>query len=351
MRFSVHSLSSVALFCLLLVGCTDSIREEPWEKPVIITTSFAPNYLWHLLATAEISYASDYSDRFRHTIDPADLEFLRHNKQYLAFGSHGRTGPFTFLLVFLPSYLELETTKEFEEYFVLLNSGFKDFDFSAFFDHYSEARWDDPFIAMNSGIFDPPVEYRGKIKQQLPMFWRFIDVVINNLDAYRDEVWEEAKNGMQQRINELSAKFIETDYIRMWEEQLNAEFDADRYKIILCYASKNGPDANSLSYDKNVFYYDSPLERIVHFISHEIGTHILSRCFELIDVGEYDQAEFYAAYEVLSMFYNKMVLGHDDLEYRLGQFHDEHYLAVFAQHYRKGISPAELLTLSLRHEE
>ncbi len=37
------------------------------EKPVVITTTFAPNYLWHLMAVAEISYTSEYASRYTHT--------------------------------------------------------------------------------------------------------------------------------------------------------------------------------------------------------------------------------------------------------------------------------------------
>jgi len=60
-------------------------------------------------------------------------------------------GPFTWLLIFLPSYLELNDKAAFEGYFSLVTQGLKTLDFSALKQRYQQANWQDPFVEIASG--------------------------------------------------------------------------------------------------------------------------------------------------------------------------------------------------------
>ncbi len=130
---------------------------------------------------------------------------------------------------------------------------------------------------------------------------------------------------------------------------MGKSFAADRYDIILCYACKYGPNANTLSYDKNVFYYDYDLDHTIQFISHETGTHILFQEYlELYHTHAYNPGDLYAAYESLLMWCNHKVLNTDTLSYGLPQFHDNYYHEIFDSHYTTGVSPLYLLKEALK---
>lgn len=318
------------------------------EKPIVIRTSFAANYLWHLMAVAQISYTSEYATDYMHTVQPDDLEFLQEHATYIAFRD-GNTGPFTWLLIFLPSYLELTDKAAFEEYFSLVTQGLATLNFSALKQRYQQANWQDPFVEIASGIFYVSEEYKERVSQVMPVFEKFTKVITNNLETYHTLVWQKAQSSMQSTKDTLSAYFSQNDIIGNWEKKMGTSFEADRYDIILCYACKYGPNANTLSYDKNVFYYDYELDHTTQFISHETGTHILFHEYlELYHTQEYDSVDLYAAYESLLMWYNHKVLNTDTLSYRLSQFHDTYYHEIYDRHYTPGVSPLYLLEKALK---
>lgn len=343
-------LSGTLLTVIFLINVTNGTKPyiTEIEKPVVIRTSFAANYLWHLMAVAQISYSSEYATDYIHTVKPDDLKFLQEHADYIAFRD-GNTGPFTWLLIFLPSYLELTDKAAFEEYFSLVTEGLTTLNFSALKQRYQQANWQDPFVEIASGIFYLSEEYKEQVSQIMPVFEKFTKVITNNLDTYHTLVWEKAQSSMQSKKDILSAYFSKNDIIGKWEKKMGIPFEADRYDIILCYACKYGPNANTLSYYKNVFYYGYDLDHTIQFISHETGTHILFQAYlELYHTQEYDPGELYAAYESLLMWYNQKVLNTDTLSYGLPQFHDSYYHEIYDSHYTPGVSPLYLLGKALK---
>lgn len=344
-------LFTLILACIILQSSNLSGSGQPLnqiEKPIKITTSFAPNYLWHLMAAAQISYSSEYATRYKHTIDPADLAFLKEHAPFLAFGE-GNSGPFTWLLIFLPSYLDLTDKDEFEEYFSLVIKGLNTFDFTDLQQRYTQANWKDPFIEISSGIFYLPQEYHERVREITPLFKKFVQVILNNINNYQNQVWDQAQKSMQHNKDTLSRYFAANDIVKRWEDAMHKPFEADYYEIILCYACQYGPNANSLSYDKNVFYYDYSLDHTIEFISHETGIRILFQQYlKLYEEDLYDPGELYAAYESLLMWYNKKVLNNQQLSYRLMQFRDEHFHQIYDSYYTPEASPLFLLETALQ---
>lgn len=81
------------------------------------------------------------------------------------------------------------------------------------------------------------------------------------------------------------------------------------YEIVLCSALKDGPQANSLGYERNTFYHDYDLGWTTDFISHEVGTHIMMKIMvaeaalgkhEYGMSPQYHCEEFRAVYEEVS---------------------------------------------------
>lgn len=146
--------------------------------------------------------------------------------------------------------------------------------------------------------------------------------------------------------DELNAYFSTRDLIGKWEEVTGKTWRRPNYQIRLCAALQRGPQANSLAYDVNTFYYVQDMEWMKDFISHEVGTHILiDDNREVMRSDKYDQWLVYRGFENLARFFNFMVLGKERL-YEMGP----HYSVIeFERIYREvaageiGITPRELL--------
>lgn len=312
---------------------------SPWPKPVVFTAPAVPNFLWHVLAVAGIGYNSDYADTYQHTIASADLDYLIACRSQLSF-AEGEGGDLAGLFTALPAWLLLSDPDRLELYFTTLDTALRDGSLTPFVDSFPDANWSDRFMAdaLEHPAFPDDREALSGTARRLA------DVYLRSWDAYESEVWPDAELVLLRRAEELQHHFDQTDYIHRWEEMLAIPFAADRYEIALCFANRNGPDYNSLGYDSNLIYYDKPFTRTCQFVSHEIGTHLLIDLYlDRARAGEHGHRALYSAYETLAMFFNRRLLNVDKLAYEIPQFDDQRHLKLYEQHYRAGISPAELL--------
>ena len=173
------------------------------------------------------------------------------------------------------------------------------------------------------------------------------EVYIGNFTTYKNQIWPYELSQMEEKSDELSKKLKRLDLIKKWEQITGSDFKAESYEIILVSAIEGGPNANSLGYSRNVFYSGSENGFILDFISHEVGTHILSDAlFEFLKSSSIESekmAEFYSAYECLSQFLNSLVLNRK-LSYDLKQFNSKHYISVYKKLYNDGVKkPKDLL--------
>lgn len=331
------------------------IESESPRKQIVITAPFASNYLWHLLVVARIGYKNtEYEEMYKNTIDSADIHYLNQHASYLVFGE-GRSGIFTWPLIFLPSYLELESKNDFTRYYQILQNAFTTRNFKEIVSSYPTVKWDDPFIKMSSQLFflsdDEIKELDEEIEKHLPVLNKLTRIILHNISSYEKHVWPIAKQDMEKRLLFLQNYFNSHNYIMLWEEFMNTQFKEEKYYIQLNYASKNGSDANSLSYDKNIFFYDYPIERTIEFISHEVGTHIVFPDFiNYSDTCRFDANKLYAAYEVLLMWYNRKVLNVNNLSYTLQQFNDSKLLKRYDEIYKEGCTPLYMLENVLKEQ-
>ena len=307
---------------------------------IVITDRFGPNFIWHMLAVARISYDSNYANKYQSSVYPHDLAFLKYNG-WLLWIDTGEPSPLANSFVFLPAWLKLETRGEFREYFNIVRRVLISGDTNPIIKRYSEADWSDPIMKHVRQGIDFPDDADQNFHD---LFRRTAEIFMNSVNLYREQVWPEAKKSMAQRLQELSDFVARNDLIAKWEQFLGITFKARIYEFVLCFANKGGPDANSIGYSSNLFYYDKPLEQTCQLLSHEIGTHLLMETlFELISTEQYDRQHLYAAFECLSKFYNRIILGTDDLVYPLTNMNEEHIVPFYEKVYSSGMSHHDLL--------
>jgi hypothetical protein len=319
------------------------VTDAKWPKPVIITTRFGPNYLWHILAVARIGYDSEYADTYRDTIAPAALKYLESNKSLLEF-AEGEGGELSGFFTVMPAWLHLESKSQFQTYFDVVEVALRKGDLSPFVKAYRDADWLDRFFSEHVKRAKFPADQHDLIEKAR----RLSQIYVDSLDAYRRSVWRDARRKLAKRATELNDYFEKQDFIAKWEQLLGIPFASNQYEVVLCYANKDGPDYNSLGYNGNLFYYDKPFGKTCQFLSHEIGTHLLIDIyFTLVTTGKYDHRKLYTAYETMAMFYNKLVLGIDELDYSLPRMNDARHLEVYSKAYYEGIAPQVLILKAL----
>jgi len=233
----------------LLMAC----QSKGPHKRIIFTYNYAANYILHIFAVAKIGYDSEYADRYRPTVRPQDLKYLESHRRLLEFGD-GREGPFTSFCFFLPAYLGLRTKDDFVDYYNLLINSLENKDFSEFLRRYP-IDWKDPFLSAYYKAFMLEMsdeEWEKIVKPLMSEFRKVAQIFIDNIDGY-GPVWRQVEPVLRERAGDLNRQFDKGDIIQEWERITGKTFLKDKYYIVLCYANKNGPDANSLSYDMNVF--------------------------------------------------------------------------------------------------
>jgi len=307
-------------------------------KTVEAVVEVGPNYIFHLMAVARNGFDSDYTARYRDTVDAADLSALEEHRRDLVFRDGG-SGNLAFLMIFFPAYLNLDTSTALAEYFDLLSSGLAESDCGEFMFRYRDA-----FTRQAEWTHSVGGEWvLQKHRPYKEAIARLGEAYVRNLEAYLREVWPLESDKMRVVATELNSYLDQADLIGRWESLVGVEFKYSRYQIVLCSAIKNGPSANSLGYERNVFYSGDDLDYMRKFISHEVGTHILFPLLKGVSHGR-DPSLAYKTYENLARYYNSLILRSTDL-YPMSPFYDaDTFFGIFESIHRSrpGISPLEL---------
>ena len=112
------------------------------------------------------------------------------------------------------------------------------------------------------------------------------------------------------------------DIIGKWEDVTGFDLLSDQYQLIIVPSLQFGPRANSLHYGVNIFpaiTEHCPKYYFDHFISHEIGTHILKPyTWDKVRVPEENTRVYYIAFENLAKHFNLKILS-NAYQYELGE--------------------------------
>jgi hypothetical protein len=315
-------------------------------KKVTAVVEEGPNYIFHLMAVARNGFNSDYAETYKDAVPSDDIAFLTQKRELLSFGA-GSGGELVDIIIFLPSYFNLETEDSLRDYFRLLESALDSGDFRLFFQKYgSHLEKLKLWLFFEEEFYGKWQEYlisKNKFRQDIA---QIRSLVLRNHSVYDKRVWPVEREKLIVIAREINDYFGSDDYISRWETLTGETFKFNEYQIVLCSAIKNGPNADSLGYDRVVFYHDNPFDKTVQFICHEIGTHILiSLLREIYNRDKFDPALVYAAFETLAMYYNTIVLRKDNLAYNLPDFHEKEFLSIYRDlcHKNPRIGPRDLL--------
>ncbi|MDK2886467.1 MAG: hypothetical protein PWP54_1025 [Thermosipho sp. (in: thermotogales)] len=309
-------------------------------KQVVAVVDKGTNYVFHILAASGVNFYSDYTEKYSNTLKRKDLDFLRRHKKLLSF-QNGNASELVDPIIFFPAYLNLDSQEKIKEYFnLLLDALIKDeMPFIKKYHDYIKRRmlW---VPEINSVWFE-------KIKDKVSLIEKLGKIYIENFHTYEKEVWPKEKERLEKVAKEINKKLRKLNLIECWEKLTGIDFKVSEYQIVLVSAIKNGPNANSLGYDRNVFYSENDIELTIDFISHEVGTHIMfdsvktfmEKMFLNTNTTMDDKTKkfqrFYKAYECLAQFFNTKILG-EELNYNLSNFESEKYLSFYSKLYKSG---------------
>lgn len=259
-----------------------------------------PNYIFHLQALGQIipedrEYLSLYKDSLKN-----DQTYLNKYRSLLAWGD-GSAGPLTAFFIFIPSYIDFQSQREFNEYFDLLSEALHNKCFRMFIQKY------DSYFRSLEIMFGP-----RDIGSDLQSIIQYSDAVTRigeiykkNFQTYHRNVWPKEKEKLEKAAAIINHELQQQDLINGWENLTGMKFKTSDYQIVLLTANKRGPNANSLGYDRNTFYYQQDIPEMVQFISHEVGTHLLIDVInQVLQMNRFEYADIYKAFENMAEFYN-----------------------------------------------
>lgn len=319
------------------------------DKKVITVLEEGANYIFHILALAKIGYDNDYAEVYKDSLNINDLRYLELNKFLLEF-DNGNRGALTSLYIFLSSKLNLDSQDKINEYFNLLVEAIKTKNVNKFYERYKtdivylEKMWGQwwEYNAVKS------IEVEGSAWEQEAE--KIADIIKSNFEKYDEYVWPKEKEKIKMVANEVEVILSKMDIIKDIEKCVGLTYDEESFKILLCSANENGPDANDLGYDKNLHYFGRDKDVIIHFVVHEIIVRILipirnKLCSNYEGV---DNATIYKALEMLAEFYTTRVLN-DGIKMK---WYKE-FLELYEDEYRKdsSITAEKLLILGFNYKK
>lgn len=326
---------------LVFVGMVFSMRAS--ASRVVFEVHFAPNFISSIYSVGEVGFKRNPQLKYVNMSD-SDRVFLQQNRQLFEFGD-GQSGTFTFTTFFLPCYLNIGSAEEYARYSSTLKQALLKNDFKDFLVSYP-INFSDVFLKNERVFFYlDSAKWEKYIKPNLELYFRVLDIFTKYAQEYEQLFWEEDRRLLEERADHFNACFNEWDVIGKWEKLLSKSFGSD-YHISLCRHNSYGPDANSICFDCNVFNGFKKEEMVVDFVSHEVGTHLFYAEAMLNDslkpVRDRHPQVFYAAFESLAMFYNRMVLC-KPLSYSMKNFKGEAFGEVYKKIYHPEISVEEML--------
>lgn len=313
-------------------------------KQVYIGVELGVNYVAHIYTLAGAGFRDeDYIKKYGDAIPPEDREYLQNHSQYMSFAEFDHA-TFAMQLFFVPSYFNLKTRRDFEEYFQAWKEA-------------TEKKSPLPLEKYRSYFYDYNEMFKAdkdewdKILEVVPIFDRIGEIYMNNIEHYSKNIWPEIEPKLLKKSQELNEK-IEDGLVEKWESVTGYKFKKDKYCVVLFYAGADGPSFNNLSLDKNTAYYGLDEQYMLDMISHELGIHILLP--HLWDLVEKYRKEIprinvpniygnisYMALESLASFYNKKVLPGETMD-TFSHLDFDKFYNIYSQLYAANLEPRNM---------
>lgn len=309
------------------------------SKRVVSCANITPNYVCHLLAVARVVFDSDYADRYADSVSGDDKATLQRFRAEISFGG-GSAGDLADIIVALPVIAGLSSAEAFREYFSDIEHIAMTHDIFPFIKKYRfYPEYMQPWPGIGHEDMRVMVNYCDQIAE-------LAAVMVRNFAAYEQQVWPRERPCIAIISDNLNEYFGQREIITRWEKLTAMKYERQEFHPELCSAIKNGPNADSFSYDRVIFYHETPWNELTQLVSHEIGTHILFPLFQELQLSaQYDPEVLYHAMESLAMFYNTQILGTTELAYSLQSYSGREYVEFFSalQARNTGLDTRDLL--------
>ena len=296
MKKSFQIISIILILCI-----SQGVVYGETQKEVKATVEVIPNYIFHLLTLGGIVPEDpEYIALYGESISKEDKAYLFEHRKLLAWAD-GNTAPLIHYFLFIPA--NFRSQNEFNEYFDLLDNALKNNDCKAFLQKYEsyfkKANW----MSDNTDM----VEMKLHIQSIIPYTQEVAEIgkiFKNNFQSYHSSIWQIEKEKLEKTVQIINNELPKLDLIGSWEKLTGLTFKTDIFEIVLFSPNKNGPSANSLSYDRDAFYHGIDTDYLLQFICHEVGTHILIKSFvEIWQMNRFEFQDIYLAYENTAEFY------------------------------------------------
>ena len=309
-------------------------------KQVRAVVEIGPNYVFHLMAVARVGFDSEYADRYQGSVLPDDVAYIQKHKDQLTFGG-GSSSELVGPIIVFPAYFNLNSKEMIQEHYDLLDVSLANDDYQPYLDRYKShiKKLDKWWFTINEELLKQFLPYRNLILE-------LGKIIVRNFDLYLDSVWVKERPRMDEVAESINSHFSISDRIGEWEAFTGMTFEFDEYNIVLTSAIKGGPNANSMGYDRVLFYSETQLDPMMQLISHEIGTHLLIGMLKDLSATEkFEWHSLYEGYECLARYYNTIILKDSPLDYSMSTFHVQEYLDIFGRIHtaEQKIKPHDLL--------
>lgn len=98
-------------------------------------------------------------------------------------------------------------------------------------------------------------------------YWKTIgpmqlgEIDLCNYPPFEHRVWPTESRSLREASEHLKRLLADESVILRWEQATGTEFQGEQSKAVLCAANEQGPDTNSLGYDRVVLFYGCQPER------------------------------------------------------------------------------------------
>ena len=274
-------------------------------KKVFCSSKIFPSYLGHILGLSEICHDDEYSKKYSKYIADSDIAWLNHNRELFQWGN-GLAGPLFGYCLLISGYVNPSDKIGIKKYYESLLLLGENADASHLINAFPELN----SYQRNWGKLDYPqaIEMLQHYKSTIT---EFMNVLLRNWNQFQQNVWPLEQNQILQATEAINGRLSSFELIEKWEWATGLEFQCDQYEFILSSGMRKAPRFNSLGYDKNWVYFETPL--LFESIIHEIGTHLLRPIKQSIK-GDFDYLHVYNSFETLCCVLTEKIFTDLDLK-------------------------------------
>lgn len=298
-------------------------------KKIVPVSSLVVNYLTYIQAYCGINWELEDKQVKSGFLSDTDKKYIQSCSNYLSFGD-GSVASLSEIFYFLPAYIFRNDSEGIFEYFSCLEECYNTMNTTPLFENYS-------IYIHSMQEFNPYflLDFKTLNQEDVLLNMKHLSTIYKSYFVkYFHQCWIDDLSSIKRTMDYINRLFNDDDIIGRWEAHTQFTLLSDKYEVIIVPSLQSGPRANSLHYGINIFpaISDNCSEKYFdHFISHEVGTHILKPyTIDRINLLEDNLRIYYIAFENLAKHINLKLLP-IGYKYELGEeyYHDSVFENIY----------------------